>query len=113
MTDRREFSPKTKTEAFTRARGRCENCGVHIRRGNGPEYDHIIEAFYDGDNSLDNCCVLCRNCHGSKTSDRAPELAKSRRLVKDRAGIKRSKTPMRKPPQGYKYNWSKGRYEKA
>ena len=42
MRKRQEFSRKIKAEAFARAKGKCENCGVKIRPGNGPEYDHII-----------------------------------------------------------------------
>ena len=78
MRKRQEFSRKTKAEAFARAGGKCENCGVKIRPGNGPEYDHIIPDAVDGGNDLTNCKVLCVNCHGVKTnkSDK-PAIAKT------------------------------------
>lgn len=113
MTDRQEFSANTKLLARRRCGGMCENCGIQIRPGNGPEYDHIVESFYGGGNDLENCQVLCRNCHGAKTSSRAPEMAKSRRLEKAAAGVRKSKRPMRKPPPGSRYNWERLRYEKT
>lgn len=88
---RKEFSAKTKLAAWERAGHHCEECLVLIRPGNGPEYDHIIEDYYDGGNSLDNCKVLCIGCHKAKTKQRAPVLAKSRRLLKKQAGITRNK----------------------
>jgi 5-methylcytosine-specific restriction enzyme A len=78
---RQEFSRKTKAEAFASAKGKCENCGVKIRPGNGPEYDHIIPDAVDGGNDLGNCKVLCFNCHGIKTNESdKPEIAKTKAI---------------------------------
>src|SRR5690606_14219188 len=76
---RQEFSRKTKAEAFARAKGKCESCGVKIRPGNGPHYDHRIPDAVDGGTDLSNCQVLCNACHGVKTDDAdKPEIARTK-----------------------------------
>jgi 5-methylcytosine-specific restriction protein A len=94
MTERAEFSPKTKLLAFRRAGGCCEKCGNKIVGSRGPvQYDHIIPAAIGGSNELDNCQVLCkRPCHDLKTHKTdVPEIARSARLEKKAAGIKKRK----------------------
>lgn len=47
--------------------------------GDGPEYDHRIPCELGGENTLDNCDVLCSWCHTAKTSKQdAPNIAKAR-----------------------------------
>ena len=78
---RQEFSRKTKALAFARAKGKCETCGVKIRAGNGPHYDHRIPDAVDGGNDLSNCVVLCKPCHSVKTTETdVPEIAKTKRI---------------------------------
>jgi 5-methylcytosine-specific restriction protein A len=92
MTDRMEFSPKTKIAAFERAKGRCEKCKKKIVPTNGPaQYDHIVPAAIGGDNSLANCQVLCkRPCHDLKTHKTdVPEIGRTKRIIKKNAGVKR------------------------
>lgn len=96
---RQEFSKKTKMAAWQRCKGHCEECGKKIRPGDGPEYDHDREAFFEGSNDLENCRVLCTPCHSVKTSDRAPVIAKSRRHIVRAA---KAKTPR----QGFR-GWRK------
>jgi 5-methylcytosine-specific restriction endonuclease McrA len=88
---RKEFSAKTKLAAWERAGHHCEECTNLIRPGHGPEYDHIIEDYYDGGNHVDNCRVLCIGCHKAKTRKQAAVIAKSRRLLKKQAGLTRKK----------------------
>ena len=69
MTKRNEFSPKTKAAAWERAGGVCEAEGCDAP---GDEYDHIRECWEDedgGDNSLENCKLLCVACHKLKSSE--------------------------------------------
>jgi len=103
---RQEFTPRTKLDAWKRSNGHCENCGIKIIAGNGPEYDHIVAAALGGAADLDNCAVLCRNCHGAKTAQHdIPKIAKSNRVIKRNAGIKRRKG---KPMPGSKASgWRK------
>lgn len=78
---RSEFSAKVRVAAFERSEGRCESCGVTIRPGNGPEYDHRVPDALGGPATLDNCDVLCRSCHGAKTAKGdVPQIAKAKRV---------------------------------
>lgn len=81
---RREFTSKTKTQAHERSGGKCENddCGLPFSPSNPVEYDHVIEAYFDGSNSLENCKAICKGCHSAKTRKQAPVIAKSRRIRK-------------------------------
>lgn len=86
---RAEFSVATKKAAYERSGGLCEcGCAMPFDVKNPPEYDHRVEAALGGDNSLDNCVVLRLGCHRSKTSRRAPALAKAARLEKKAANIR-------------------------
>lgn len=87
---RQEFSVSTKKAAYDRSNGICEcGCGVAFGSGkNRPEYDHRIECALGGDNSLENCVVLRLCCHSTKTSTRAPTLAKAGRIERKQRGIK-------------------------
>jgi 5-methylcytosine-specific restriction protein A len=78
---RQEFSEKVKVAAFERAKGRCERCTALLAGSNRPQYDHAIPDAVDGPPTLANCLVLCRNCHGRKTSEKdVPEIAKTKRI---------------------------------
>jgi 5-methylcytosine-specific restriction endonuclease McrA len=98
MTRRKEFTKRTKASAFTRANGRCEKCTRKVGDGGERcEFDHKVSCEDGGDNSLDNCCVLCVHCHSHKTHKvEAPAKAEGRRHTLKRAGVKK-KTPNNLP----------------
>ncbi|PWE26689.1 endonuclease [Pararhodobacter marinus] len=86
---RSEFPGKIRAAAFERAKGCCEECGVSIRPGNGPEYDHRIPDALGGEPTLDNCAVLCRSCHGAKTAkEDVPRIAKAKRVQRGHINAK-------------------------
>ena len=110
---RLEFTKKTKLAAWQRCGGICEcGCGVAIRTGDGPEYDHIIEDTIAGGNGLENCRVMRKRCHAAKTAERRPEIDKTRRGFEKRIGARERRSKLRKP-SGYIYDWSRGRYSRA
>ena len=75
---RREFPVKVKVAAYERAGGCCEHCTAPIR--GGAHYDHRIPDALGGEPVLSNVQVLCRTCHGLKTSQQdVPTIAKSKR----------------------------------
>lgn len=86
---RREFPKSVKLAAWDRANGHCEECGVKIRAGLGPHYDHVIPDAVGGEPVLENCAVLCRTCHGVKTA-RAdiPAIAKTKRVRDKSLGVR-------------------------
>jgi 5-methylcytosine-specific restriction protein A len=91
---RREFTAKTKGEAFLLAGGHCERCRVKLRYGEA-QYDHHLECREDGDNSLENCQVLCRRCHKAKSAKARTERAKADRGFRQMANAKApSRTPL-------------------
>jgi 5-methylcytosine-specific restriction protein A len=88
-----EFTLATKLAALRRCKGRCEgpNCGFIFKRKEGEyEFDHINPAaFCDGDNSVENCAVLCLECHAKKTKGDIKLIAKSNRITKKEFGLTR------------------------
>jgi len=94
---RAEFSDKIKGQAWERCGGMCESCGEVIRSGNGPEYHHVIDAAIGGDNTLENCQVLCiRPCHKAVTDDHRPAITRTKRLYEKRIGLRGTKRPFPK-----------------
>lgn len=75
---RREFSKRTKLEAWQRAKGCCEGegCGIKLD-GKRVEYDHVIADALGGEPTLANCRVLCVVCHLGKTRSDAGKIAKT------------------------------------
>lgn len=96
---RREFPTKVKLAAFERCNGHCEGtrpdgtrCPVKLYVGKF-DFDHDIPNELGGEPTLDNCRVLCKDCHKAKTGQRdIPAIAKSKRVRAKHLGIrKRSK----------------------
>ena len=105
---RKEFSRKTRRQAWERANGACEGerlacdgalgagyarCAAPIDLGRF-EYDHQIPDWMGGDNSLSNCVVLCLQCHTEKTARDQGNIAKSKRIRDKQIKAKTSKRPM-------------------
>lgn len=91
---RQEFTRAIMAAAFKRANGACESCTAKLFPGN-IQYDHQIPDALGGAPTLDNCKVLCRTCHRSKTSTAdQPRIAKMKRQRDKNSGAKRSSSPM-------------------
>lgn len=58
---------RNRQHRFERARGRCENCGIHLANGEW-ESDHVIPIRDGGTNAIDNLRILCKPCHRAKTA---------------------------------------------
>lgn len=75
---RREFTKSVKRDAAARCGGRCEACGKRLRFGDY-HYDHDLPDFLGGEPTLENCRVLCIDCHKAKTREvDTPRIVKSR-----------------------------------
>jgi len=105
-----EFPKAVKLAAWQRSGGICEcGCGVKIIAGDGPQYDHRLEATLGGEPTLENCVVLRTRCHAAKTSERRPEIDKTRRGFEKRINARPKRSKLSKP-KGMKFDWSQGRY---
>ena len=119
MTPRREFSSVTKRLAWARANGRCEgiihdpfcNNEPYNYRCNAPidlgefHYDHIDPDWFSKDNELENCQVLCKQCHDAKTKRDVKNIAKSKRIQAKR--IKARKPRARPMPGTKRSGWKR------
>jgi 5-methylcytosine-specific restriction enzyme A len=95
---RKEFSKETKRQAIERSGHRCEStlvcsladigCNRELRIGDF-NYDHISAEAISHDNSLENCAVLCCNCHNIKSREHdIPSIAQDKRVSDLAHGIK-------------------------
>jgi len=91
MTDKRvEFTLATKLAAWRRCEGKCESCKTPFY-GKPKAYDHINPTVFSHNASLENCQVLCVECHTRKTGEEdIPAVAKSNRVLKREAGLSKS-----------------------
>lgn len=103
MTRNAEFSQAVRKAAWERSGGICEcGCGVKIVTGDGPEFHHRVEDWLGGESTLENCWCVRQRCHKRLTKERAPVLAKVRRLEKERKGWK---APVRHIPGSKASGW--------
>lgn len=60
------FPMAVKIEAFKRANQSCEECRTPLSWSfEDVEFNHIKPVQDGGDNSLENCQILCHKCHMS------------------------------------------------
>ena len=60
---RPEFSTAVKREVVRRSRNRCERCGIDFDDDFKGEFHHIKSVVFKGDKDIDNCSLLCCDCH--------------------------------------------------
>ena len=82
---------RVKLRIYARAEGRCAECKGKVTSA---EYDHIKPLRDGGENREKNFQLLCRPCHGRKTSGEASDRAKVDRIVAKRIGITKPRNPM-------------------
>lgn len=108
---RAEFPKSVKVAAFEREKGHCQNCTLEITGSLRPvQYDHRKPSALGGDNSLENCQVLCKPCHDLKSfkpiDGDIPRIAKAQRGYEKRINARKKRSTFRQIPPGYKYDWS-------
>jgi 5-methylcytosine-specific restriction enzyme A len=93
------FTKATKRAALQRSGKKCEAIGklyglipdarCEAPLGYGFEFDHVLATSNGGDDSLENCAVVCRPCHAFKTAKHdTPRAAKTVRQRDKHNGIK-------------------------
>lgn len=91
---RLEFSRTVKRDALKRSKWFCEKCTAKLSTGKF-EFDHIQPANDGGEATLENCRVLCVNCHKGVTKVYVRELRKAERIRDKHSGaLCRSGEPM-------------------
>jgi hypothetical protein len=73
---RAEFSLSIRKKVIRRSRNRCERCFVDFDDDFKGQFHHIIPIVFGGDNSLENCSLLCKNCH-----DIAPNIKNKEEMI--------------------------------
>jgi len=103
---RRSISATRRLRIFEAAGGKCHICGQKIQGLHEPwEVEHIIPLALGGDDEDHNMAPAHIACHGQKTRDEAPRIAKSRRMRQRSAGIPRT---VRRPIPGSRRSpWKK------
>lgn len=85
---RTEFNSKVRRDAWTRCKGFCEKCTAKLFPGKFT-FDHIKPDGLDGEPTLDNCQVLCTNCHKIKTTEHdRPIMQKADNIRRKHLGLK-------------------------
>ncbi len=46
-----------------RSKNRCERCNIDFDDSFKGEFHHIIPLIFGGNNKIENCILLCHNCH--------------------------------------------------
>ena len=70
---RPEFPSDVKRKVIERSGNRCERCGIDFDDGFTGEFHHVIPVVFGGDNLMDSCSLLCRNCHRAAPNIRSEE----------------------------------------
>ncbi len=85
---RREFSKRTKDLAADRADGKCEGCGRPLLHRGDYHFDHTNPDGLTGEPTLENCQLLYKSCHKTKTKKDVQAIAKAKRNRRKARGIK-------------------------
>lgn len=108
---RKEFPKSVKKAAFLRCSQpdgipKCEECGMPLKAGRF-QYDHDKADGLGGDNTLENCVVLCSgsktSCHSLKTEQHdKPLMQKADNMRDAHFGFTRKKVKIPSPPKAPK-----------
>jgi 5-methylcytosine-specific restriction protein A len=95
-TPRKGFTKAQRARAFMEANGLCALCGDKII--GAWDIDHRIELALGGKHEPSNWRIAHKSCHRQRTSERAPVLAKVKRILRREAGETRTKRPIPNRP---------------
>ena len=114
--ERKRLTKKQWTELFMKQNGRCPNCDQRLEAKGSNEVDiideHLKPLSMGGGNELSNRQLWCKPCSSTKTIGEAPVRAKSNRTRAKHIGAPAKKSSWRSKPDGYKFCWKTGRYER-
>lgn len=94
--ERKEFPQSVRKLAFKRCCRNgvphCEGCGIELNKRVGTIYEHIQPDGLQGEPTLENCKIHCKNCADVKTfTEDNPRMQKADRILKAEYGLQRKK----------------------
>ena len=112
--------PRIKLTASRAARlflergGCCRECGRKLGPGDDWIVEHVIALENGGTNDFDNLGITGKCCKAEKDARDHAQAGKQRRTSAKHlvSNSMRKRSKLRKP-DGMKFNWSLGRYEKT
>jgi len=111
VSDDASVPPRVKLRVFEKYNGVCYLSGRKITPADVWDCDHIRALANGGENRESNLAPVLRDKHREKTKVDVAEKSTTYQKRSKHLGI-RTKRGFRKPPEGYKFNWSSGRMEK-
>lgn len=109
MMPRKRFSSKERVRLFDLHGGKCHLCGEKVQVGEAWDLEHIVPWELTQDDSDDNVRPAHKSCHKAKTADDVRGIRKADRAKAKHIGaVKRGWWK----PDGAKFNWQTGRYER-
>jgi hypothetical protein len=63
MSLKKKFPSQIKKKVIDRSQNRCERCKIDFDDDCLGEFHHIKPVVYGGKNTIENCTLLCHNCH--------------------------------------------------
>lgn len=110
-TDDSAPSKACKLRILDRQDGKCALTGHVFRPGDKIEFDHICPLWLHGENRETNLHAVLGEAHKRKTKAEAAVRAK---VTANRANhLLGKKSKSFQKPAGMKFNWARGRYERA
>jgi len=73
---RKAFPKSVRMAVLERSGGSCEAYGCDKP---GREFDHIKPVYMGGQSTLENCQLLCAECHAERTAQQSADCAKADR----------------------------------
>jgi 5-methylcytosine-specific restriction endonuclease McrA len=70
---RPEFPSDIKKKVIERSGNRCERCCIDFDDEFKGIFHHIMPVVFGGKNNIENCSLLCKNCHRIAPNIRSEE----------------------------------------
>ncbi|KAA0970281.1 hypothetical protein FPY71_07075 [Aureimonas fodinaquatilis] len=119
---RREFTREVRAKIVDRARNAdgfvvCEGCGLVLKK-KPYQIDHTIPDAMHRDKSKplkpdDGKLLGQACCHAPKTKKDVADIARAKRLEAKFDGFQTDKKSALSKPEGFKFDWGRGRYVKT
>jgi len=73
MSRKKTFPSQVKKKVIERSGNRCERCGIDFDDDFKGEFHHIRPVVFGGNYTIENCNLLCKNCHKAAPNIKSEE----------------------------------------